>query len=171
MLKEHHNPTLRLQNELPWPKGRSFLSFGNDYLDVSASITNLGTSMSLNVKGNKVYTGELPNTLAILKEQFPTVLKTECCNDVGQPFVKEVLDTELGHLFEHILLQKLAHKKYMAQHVDKDYSGETSWDWHNNPRGSYEIALSSTLDDLDVFPDALKESADLLSEIITSDSN
>jgi hypothetical protein len=77
------------------------------YKDYRLAIKNShkGTTITMYLNTPFFYTKYLPKTHRILKTMVPQVLKTQCFNDSNLPFNVEVRDTEIGHMFEHIILE------------------------------------------------------------------
>ncbi|HEX7042608.1 MAG TPA: hypothetical protein VF189_05145 [Patescibacteria group bacterium] len=108
----------------------------------------------------------MPKTLTILNDLLPTIFKSKCFNTENIPFKTEVKRTELGHLFEHILLEYLCILKIEKGFDEATFSGVTDWDWTKNPKGSFMITISINKKDNDIFPKALKNSISLFSLIL-----
>ena len=74
----------------------------------SLLITQKQTSAKITMQlfYNQVNTCDIPVIVDLLQEHLPNVLFTQCFNDEGFPFNVEVKNTEIGHLFEHILLNR-----------------------------------------------------------------
>lgn len=144
------------------------IQLNNRYFSVAAQIRDDKVEMNFKVNSNFVSTSSFPRTHDILEKEYPEVLRTNCFNEFGLPFDKEVVNTELAHLFEHILIQKLAYKRYQKSKVDKQYTGETEWCCDNEPVKEYNITLNANVADIDVFPEALAESSSLVSSIMSS---
>lgn len=139
--------------------------------------TNL---FSLNIQHNKhttlilmslftpvVNTVDIPETLQILQTLFPTVLKTRCFNDKNLPFDKEVVQTEIGHLFEHILLEYLCIYKIQSGCDCAKFKGFTDWNWKLNPWGTFSITINCGYRDLKIFSKALEKSIELTQFILS----
>lgn len=109
-----------------------------------------------------VRTGCLPKTVTILSEKLPGVLKTTCFNDAGLPFEEEAKDTEIGHLFEHILIQ------YLYEELDYKFKGVTQWNWNINKRGTFQISIFSENPYTQELQEAVDKAAVLTDEIILS---
>ena len=116
-----------------------------------------------------VNTKYLPHTLTVLRRTLPGVLRTECFNYKHISFKKEVQQTEIGHLFEHILLEYLCLEKIKEGHDDIVFNGKTRWNWIKNPYGSFEIEVDVKVEDLRIFIKALKKSLRLTQNIIKYD--
>src|SRR5437868_6032179 len=71
------------------------------------------TKITMDLLYNQISTKEIPTITDLLQKNLPSVLLTTCYNDLGLPFDIEVQNTEIGHLFEHIILE------YLCQHKIK----------------------------------------------------
>src|ERR1700761_2246371 len=65
------------------------------------------TQITMDLLYNQINTKEIPFITDLLQKNLPSVLQTTCYNDLDLPFHVEVKNTEIGHLFEHILLEYL----------------------------------------------------------------
>src|SRR5579859_7486648 len=77
--------------------------------------------MALNIIS--VSTKDFPNTFDLLEKFLPSILYSQCFNDEKIPFCQEVKQTEIGHLFEHILLEYLCLNKISFGGKKATYSG------------------------------------------------
>ncbi len=118
-----------------------------------------------------VNTCDLPETYNILSKRLPSILYALCFNPNNFSFQEEVKATEVGHLFEHILLEYLSQEKTLLGYTDPVYKGETEWDWNFNPQGTFNITIDAGLDDRIVFVRALKKSMALLNRIVASEKS
>lgn len=119
------------------------------YTSTHFSVHNARTSagqlhLVMQVAGTAVNTREFPRTLGLLRAYCPLVLATECFNDDNLPFREEVKRTEIGHLFEHLLLTYLCHSKANTAGSRRSYEGKTSWNWKREPWGRFHIYLPDT---------------------------
>ena len=94
------------------------------------------------------------------------MLLTQCFNDDGLPFRMEVKHTEIGHLFEHILLEYLCQGKIAKGAQRASYSGNTKWNWIKEPRGTFHIRLSCGMKDADILPAAMDKTISLMKVIL-----
>jgi hypothetical protein len=92
-----------------------------------------------------ISTRQLPHTLHLLQQHAPRVLKTKCFNPLNLSFRKEVVNTELGHLFEHILLSYLCEETIEAGASCALYDGVTYWNWERYPKGNFKIVIGQKL--------------------------
>lgn len=83
----------------------------------------------------------LPETYKFIKSHYPDVLKTKCFNPKHLPFASEVKNTQLAHLWEHLFLDILVKDKAKLMGGKISHSGVTSWDWHKNPRGTFDVTI------------------------------
>ena len=111
-------------------------------------------------------TSEIPFTDELLKQHLPNVLRTQCYNDDNLPFSVEVRNTEIGHLFEHVLLEYLCQLKIAKGAAQAEYSGRTKWNWVRDPRGTFSIRLSCGKKDADIFPLALEKTIELMKIVL-----
>jgi hypothetical protein len=109
-----------------------------------------------------VSTGHIPFITELLRKHLPTVLLTECYNDENLPFALEVKSTEIGHLFEHILIEYLCQLKIAKGSQNAVFSGRTSWNWVKDPRGKFHINLTCGKKDADILPFALEKTINLM---------
>lgn len=126
------------------------------------------TYISMHIFGNHVHTGSMPHTTELLKEFLPTIFYAQCFNEKHIPFQKEVMRTELGHLFEHILLEYLCILKLQKGYTEASFSGQTDWNWDKDPRGLFRIKITAGNDDWDIFPLALRQAKQLFEQIVTT---
>lgn len=113
-------------------------------------------------------TNLLPQTIKILKKTLPTVLLTECFNSEGLAFSKEVKNTEIAHLFEHLLLEYLCLEKISHGFSSASFSGRTHWNWIKYPKGSFFITITIEKTDLKFLPVSIEKSINLLEKILNS---
>ena len=144
----------------------SFISehFYSLAIDVKKQYTELTMTLTIPT----VNTRHIPSTFGILNKSLPSIFQSMCFNDEKLPFSTEVKATEVGHLFEHILLEYLCEEKSALGYKDVEYSGETKWNWREDPRGTFHITISSTENDLDIFQPALTKTILLVNKILQS---
>lgn len=129
------------------------------------------TTITMQLIYDRVNTADLPETISLLRQHLPSVLATQCFNDDGYPFHIEVANTEIGHLFEHVLLEYLCLHK-MAKGAQKAaYSGKTKWNWIRDPKGTFYINLSCGIKDADIFTQALEATITLMKMVLTYQNN
>ena len=83
-----------------------------------------------------ISTTQSPHLPKMLFKLFPHLSRHRCHNDEGIPFRKECLDTEIPHLFEHLIIE-------IQGNIAKTsaFKGETEWDWRIDPRGRFYVTV------------------------------
>ncbi len=145
---------------------QDYTVFSTDYFSSHVRHTKTKTLIIMRVFTKDVHTGKMLYTLPLLKQLLPTILKSTCFNEGNIPFKVEVMRTELGHLFEHILLEYLCQLKLSKGHKEVMFSGTTDWNWNKYPRGTFQISISVGKEDLDIFPEAFYRTATLFKLIM-----
>ena len=85
-------------------------------------------------------TGEAPRMPRILFRMFPYLAAQRCYNDLSLSFRREAENTEIPHLFEHLLLE--IQKQVRRGIVNPSpISGETEWNWTVDPRGRFHVTV------------------------------
>jgi len=148
------------------PKKSGKTSFSTKYFSLKAAISSDKTYLLMVVHTPCINTVQLPETYKILKKNLPSIYKAMCFNDAGLPFAKEVRHTEIGHLFEHILLEYLCIERLKSGKRTAVYEGETSWNWKEEPKGTFHIVLNANKKDEDIFYKAMTKSMKLLQQIM-----
>lgn len=113
-----------------------------------------------------VRTEEFPLALPLLKEHLPNVLMSQCFNDDNLPFAIEVKNTEIGHLYEHILLEYLCQNKMAKGHKKAVFTGKTKWNWIRDPFGVFHIRLNCGAKDADILMPAVEQTNALMQIIL-----
>jgi hypothetical protein len=140
----------------------------SDFFDLTYMVKKRATIVDMKVVEKFVRTNKMPKTSAFLKKHFPQVLETRCFNQAGLSFQQEIKDTELGHLFEHILLVYLCQmRQLLKEDEDCSYSGVTSWNWEKDPRGTFAILIEINEEEQDIFYFALEKTCKLLNTLCT----
>lgn len=127
------------------------------------------TYMHMQLFSPTVNTACIPQTYAILSSELPTIHTAKCFNEQNLPFSREVRRTEIGHLFEHILLEYIYQLKTTQGKENVVVIGETSWNWLRDPRGTFHIDINIGLEDGTFFPFALKQAIVLIGKILQFD--
>lgn len=86
-------------------------------------------------EGEHCRTNEHPHLPDTLFDMIPSIRSHRCDNDDRLTFEVEAQDTEIPHLFEHLVIE------LQVQAVGGSLSGETSWDWTRDPRGCFHVAV------------------------------
>ncbi len=125
------------------------------------------TTITMSLFTPYFHTNHLPDTHSILSTNLPEVLRTQCFNDSNLPFDIEVKNTEIGHLFEHIILEYLCQIKIKNGHKKASFRGVTNWNWKKDLKGTYHIKIGLKPEDLIFFETALRKSVRLLNRIMS----
>lgn len=136
------------------------------YYHLSIRPQKTSTSIQMQMITPITTTHYLPHTFGLLSTFLPSIHTSRCFNDKRLPFSQEVKNTEIGHLFEHILLEYIYELKVFYKQADSIISGETSWNWHIDPHGLFHINVSLGATDKKIFFAALTKSITLLNKII-----
>ena len=131
---------------------------------VSQEVQNTVILMKLNTTA--VNTRHIENITGLLELYCPAVLKTRCFNNQNLPFRQEVKATEIGHLFEHILLEELCVNKLACGVRSAVFNGRTNWNWIKEPRGLFHIAIDAGFSDQLVFPGALTRAIEITESLL-----
>ncbi len=128
------------------------------------------TKIEMKMLNSIVRTDQLPLTESILEKNLPQVLSSTCFNDQNIPFAVEVRDTEVGHLFEHILLEYLCSAKLATGCDEAEFSGWTDWNWVKETVGTYHITIDIDPTEIIFFPPSLQKTISLVTQIFKDDS-
>lgn len=109
-----------------------------------------------------------PQTIVILRQFLPQIFTHLCFNTKDLPFYQEACQTELGHLFEHILLEHLRQLKIKAGFENPIYKGETCWNWNLEKEGTFHIEINTGREDLTILQLAVERSIILMDLILSS---
>src|SRR3989338_10213423 len=131
------------------------------------NLTQLKDQALLNIKFltpfvNSRSISTLKNTLNL---KLPSIFEHKCFNDNNLPFSREALNTELGHLYEHILIEYIHQFKKKNQFPGLVVKGVTSWNWNISPKGAFEIVINSSDEDLFILREAILKTNTLMSYI------
>ncbi len=137
-----------------------------DYYSLHVLQSKDTTVITMQLFTKIVNTQAIPLTLSILKKSLPSILQSQCFNDKKLPFSEELQETEVGHLFEHILLEYLCISKLSHGYKRASYSGVTNWNWRKDPWGTFHITIYTGIKDVTILPKALGKSIDLTNSIL-----
>lgn len=123
--------------------------------------------LAQSLHGNNISTKYYPNTLDILNQMIPSIFDNICFNPNSNSFADEVKDTEIGHLLEHLIIENLR-ISYQKQNSLHTFSGETNWNWEEEPFGKFNIYIKKTNVNRDRLTLALLDSIKILEIILSS---
>jgi len=130
----------------------------------SKDSTNIQMDMTIPIVNTKV----LPLTSNILNSYLPSIFYSKCFNERNQSFKREVQRTEIGHLFEHIILEYLFLIKESRGSKNVVHNGLTHWNWTEDYHGVFHIDIDCAQKDKEVFYEALTKSINLTMLILAS---
>lgn len=143
----------------------------NSYYSLSVDRGDEQTVILMRMNIPQVNTIDFPQTRNILQLYLPTILKSTCYNDDNLPFSVEVSRTEIGHLFEHMLLEFLCILKIENGHQRAVYEGVTDWNWVREPRGTFHITIKASSKDLEMLSEAMNRTIILINAILSQEEN
>ena len=137
--------------------------------DITGKVHEDKFSMVMRVnKKDHIFTTRLPATTNVLAAHLPSVFDCQCFNDANKDFEDESKNTELGHLFEHILLEYLCMEKLEKGHTEAVYEGVTNWNWQKEKFGTFNIEITAGLEDIEIIERAFRKSVNLLNKILVN---
>lgn len=157
----------QLLQTLPIPNSNNSYHIENTFSLIIQQKTN-SARIKMMMLRDPINTADIPYAYEILNNLLPSVLSTECFNEQKLPFYKEVKRTEIGHLFEHILLEYMCQLKIAKGFKSAVYAGKTRWNWERDPRGLFHININCTQKDSDILPIALKKTIKLMKRILNN---
>jgi hypothetical protein len=146
-------------------------SYSSKTFDLDFNTGDFTTRITMQMKVHMVTTSALPHTHEFLVNHFPQVLNTRCFNDKNLPFCEEVKDTEIAHLFEHILLQYLYSEKSSRGYTNVVFNGRTYWNWNRDPHGNFKIMIDAGKLDLPWLSTSVKKSIALMESLFETTQN
>ncbi len=69
-------------------------------------------------------------------EVLPGLATHRCSTGSERTFAEEIVDTEIPHLFEHVVLELMA-----GAGSPRDLRGETAWDFKRDGHGVFRVSL------------------------------
>ena len=130
--------------------------------DLTLAADEESVELCMQLKTPFTTTKSIPSTFEFLQDNFPEVLVTKCYNKESLPFSEKVNDTQIGHLFEDVLLQLL------AEDHNRTFLGVTNWDWREgkDPKGTYYITISVSLNEMYLLKNALRKAVELIEQLL-----
>lgn len=145
--------------------------YKSSFFDLLVDTGNTSTDITISFFTKDVTTGKIPEISLMLKQKLPSILRSKCFNEYNFPFRKEVKNTELGHLFEHILLEYICEVKKELGLAHPVHNGMTRWNWYKEKRGIFHISIDVGIKDRDLFQVALHKTIKLTEDILLSVEN
>lgn len=123
------------------------------------------TKIEMKVLNGIVKTRNLQKLNEVLGEHVPTIFESKCINKNGLTFEAEVADTQIGHLYEHMVLEFLCQIKVANGYNRAIYSGLTSWNLQAQDRGCFNISLNAGVTDWSYLVYSIRKASFLLNKI------
>lgn len=137
----------------------------NDLYTLQIYQAKRATNIKMEMIARIYNTQDLPWTISLLKEKLPSIFSSKCFNDNKYSFAREARRTEIGHLFEHILLEYLCKEKIAHGIKNPLHNGWTHWNWEEDALGVFHIKIDSGFTDAEIFDLALIKSIQLLNSV------
>lgn len=137
-----------------------------DYFTMAVMCHKSNTHITMQFLTKEVTTRNMSSVKRLLQMYLPTILESSCFNEENLPFHEEVSHTELGHLFEHILLEYLCKEKISAGDNEAVFRGVTKWNWNKDRVGTFHINVDVSGSEKDLLYFALEQSILLLKRIM-----
>lgn len=149
-------------------KGIPATKFNLDFFSLTFREQPGKVLIHMSVDPKMVTTTNIPCVQTSLKAALPGIFSTKCFNYKNQSFYAEVANTELAHLFEHIILEKFCELKASLGYQQFTIRGNTEWNWHKNPKGTFLIKLSVKKSDRIIFYQSLKDSIQIYNHVMNT---
>ncbi|MCX8007345.1 MAG: hypothetical protein N3B11_04420 [Coriobacteriia bacterium] len=81
-------------------------------------------------------TSSIPGLAERVREILPTLEMHLCDNPSGRSFAEELADTEVPHLFEHVVMEIMA-----LAGSPRTLRGQTRWDFKRDGKGVFRISV------------------------------
>ncbi|MBI2420719.1 MAG: hypothetical protein HYV38_01395 [Candidatus Levybacteria bacterium] len=137
-----------------------------DFYSLIVSPQKKETFITMSLNTAHFHTNAFPRTYSILEKTIPGIFRSKCFNDEDLPFSQEVLNTEIGHLFEHIILEYLCQIKLQKGAKKALYKGFTNWNCKKDKKVTFHIILYMNQAEQEIFAEALDKSIKVLDYIL-----
>ncbi len=135
----------------------------------SVDLKHNQNSISITLQTSILSTKELLQTETILNQLLPSIYAHKCFNDHNYSFKKEVLNTQLGHFFEHVFMEYMYQHLNLTKERDKTViNGLTTWDWNKQIKGIFNIEISTEYIHPETVKIALDQSIKLLNTLLAT---
>lgn len=145
----------------------SLLIYSSPLFTLSMVQSQKNTRLQMQLLVPHVNTRYFPQTMTFLETNYPNVFRTECFNEKNLPFTVEAKATEIGHLFEHIVLEEMVSLKVAAGEYDAVFNGRTDWNWKRDPEGLFHILLDVGKKELALLIQALGKAIHLIESLMS----
>jgi hypothetical protein len=142
------------------------VAFSRPYYSVAVTPGIKNCTIKMRFQTTFLTTSSIPNIVSILTKHVPNIFKCQCFNNKNFPFIEEVANTELGHLYEHILLEVLLDIAKDNGMLPVTYEGETSWNWKEDSRGIFHISIRGPMPSHELVEQAVSRTNLIMDHII-----
>lgn len=140
--------------------------YKTEFFGLLVDIKEKSSQITMEMFISVVSTKRIPQSFFLLKKNLPSVFNSTCFNEYNYPFKKEVRNTEIGHLFEHILLEFVCQMKRDSGVTAPVHNGVTNWNWYKDRRGVFHINIDAGRGDEEIMSVSIHKSMKLLSDIL-----
>ena len=138
--------------------------FANCYSTSSAQLSDV-CEIHMQVTPEFSSTSQYPHIASFLATHLASIFENKCYNDDNLPFAEEVKNTEMGHFFEHVLLEHLCMEKINAGYPRAHYDGRTYWDTQKHD-GTFLVRVTCPESEHDLLEKALHKTHQLMNQLI-----
>ncbi len=147
----------------------------SDYFETKGFWENNIIHLNLKAPKKYIYTKSVPTIGEQLEKFLPGIFTSQCFNKNNFTingknnfhFKKECENTELGHLFEHVLLEYLCLEKISKGEKTYSFRGLTTWNWRIEEKGKFNIKIEFLYsNEKDILKSAFIRSLHLFEEIL-----
>ena len=86
-----------------------------------------------------------PDLMRALMQTYPDLPYHACVNGVGDTFAVVMTDTDLAHVFEHVMISEMTRA---SEHADARFVGTTEWVDAQRGQARVQVSFESDLDAL-----------------------
>lgn len=142
--------------------------FSNTHFQIEGKIDQSQSNFKMLVKSDLISTSTRPQTIDILQKHLPTIFSNHCFNYDNLSFRDECKNTEVAHLYEHMILEYLCLELVKSGQDEATYKGTTAWNWEKEPKGSFNIQINAGKNELSALQTAITNSTNLFTQILES---
>lgn len=125
--------------------------------------------LTMQLDGMPYTTHKMPHVTEILKARLPSIFRCRCFNNEHLPFSQEMKKTEIGHLYEHVMLEYLARLLSAKGIKQSKVKGVTTWNWHREKPGTFHIKINVGEMEAALIDEAIYKTDRLFKHLINED--
>jgi hypothetical protein len=126
-------------------------------------VSELGDGVEILVvldPADPVRTSAAPDLVSALRRLLPGITRHSCTSPASGLLASELNDTEIAHLFEHVVLELM-----VREGTDRATSGNTDWDFARDGRRTYRVTIGS--DDRELAHRAAEQALGLMNALLS----